>query len=231
MNSKYRGLISALLAWGCLGLPNANADVMLATINFTLGAGESPPLTGIDGGLILSTNGAAAAPDCIGCSAYIAPGHYSNVTYDFTAGNSPYWNNFVTLLTNGTDQTVSAGFLFFQNGSFEGGGSEGNTESRSFGAVLASPQIVSSVDLIQLDLDSLDFARGQFGYVAVGIGTWEIFGTPGPDFQGPYYSLIPLPPPAVPEPSALALLSLGLAAVGIRRRRRRGSMRTIGASV
>ena len=84
---KITPFLFACTSFGFFFTTNANASVLLgsvpvkASVSFTSGLPQNS-----GGGLALLFNAQLADfSDCIGCSPYLAPGSYSDVTCDFTA--------------------------------------------------------------------------------------------------------------------------------------------------
>jgi hypothetical protein len=77
--------------------------------------------------------------------------------------------------------------------------------------------MVTQVDFILLHIRTFDFSTVNGEDYRINFsGWWDIFGTPGPAFDGPYAR----PDVAVPEPGSLPLMLLGLIAFAYRAWRR-----------
>lgn len=214
-------MTSLLLVSACFGcfVANVNAAVLLGTVPFrgSMGSGGNAVFENSRGALtllFLPNSGIYSASDCIGCSPYLAPGSYTDVTYDFTSNNSPAWNHFTRMLTHVTGETLFTGFNNYAiDGSLDDAGSSG---TRASDDLFVSPAVISSVDSIQLDVTSLQFSTSQDAYSASFSGNWKIFGTLGPAHPT-------FPAPEIDGSSAGAAFTLLMGALAILRNRRRSS--------
>ena len=205
----------------------AHADVLLATwgLGDTMGNGGSgatdlPPqsgggiglffLNGPDGGI---NGGTPDFSSCIGCYTNLGIGTLSNVTFDYTSQNTPNFNAFVTRLTTTTDALYTLAVRFDASTgqpTFEGG--MGAPIGGSTGIYLTSPNVVASIDEVQEHIINYSFSSNP--YIQSVQFTWSIYGTPGPDFSGPY------PAAPVPLPASAWLMLSALGGFGIFGRRR-----------
>lgn len=196
---------------GLLLAQNASADLIGAfTHRGTSGSGPSQVTTTGVGFAMRFGNPQDGI--CIGCFPYAAPG---SGTFDFTRANSPAFDAFVGRLTDTQNEVLSVHFNRYRSDGLVDGGGGGNREQTWFGTLL-TPDLVASIDSIRLtyDLSYQPLAGGAF--TASYVATWQFFGTPGPQFNGPY---VFSPPNSVPEPATLGMMvvALGFAAAARRR--------------
>lgn len=202
-----------LCSGGLLLAQTASADLIGAfTHSGTSGSGPSPtPVTTTGVGFSMRF-GSVADGICIGCFAYASPG---SGTFNFTRANSPAFDAFVGRLTDMQNETLYVNFNRYRSDGLVDGGGGGNREQTWFGTLL-TPDLVASIDSIRLtyDLNYQPLTGG--GFNASYVATWQFFGTPGPQFNGPY---VFSPPNSVPEPATLGMMAIALGLAAAARRR------------
>jgi len=217
-----------IISFGAHAIPIVLREVPL----YTAGSGGSVRpyhFTGASYGLsfLLDPSGFEGCPEffrgnitpIIGCHPMALPGQAG--VFELGPTNDPNWSNFVAALTDDVDSRFGAfGPCFWSGAEIRGGscGGGGEFESRVLDGLL-TPDVAASIAFVRLLLAEVVFdpLRDEsplpYEYYSQVRGTWEIWGTPGPNFR-PQRPPRPLSEPNTVVLSAAALVGL----IAVRRR-------------
>jgi hypothetical protein len=164
---------------------------------------------------------------CLGCTTNFGNGVLAQQTVVFDAQNSPTFSTFVSLLTGQSNEMLWNFTTIFDNaGQPRIGSGSGSQIANRFGTLL-TPDVVASVDLIEEQVTNFSSSftyspsQSQYSFSATGRADYFIYGTPGPEFKGPYGSLSPSSAPEIDPASAASALTFLFGGLAVLRGQRK----------